>query len=81
MVKRFLWVAIATVFLIFQCHVNSAAALELDKDTLTIPLNEQGETTTLTTKQYANGQKLFNLECTQCHLQGKLKPTIMSVWG
>lgn len=73
MVKRFFWVAVATVFLIFQFHVNSAAALELDQNTLTVPLNEQGQTTTLTSKQATNGQRLFNLECTQCHLQGKTK--------
>jgi photosystem II cytochrome c550 len=73
MIKRFLWVAIATVFFIFQVHVNSAAALELNEDTRTITLNEGGDTVTLTSKQVTNGQRLFILECTQCHLQGKTK--------
>jgi photosystem II cytochrome c550 len=73
MVKRFLWVAIATVFFIFQFHVNSAVAVELDEGTRTITLNQGGDTVTLTSKQVTNGQRLFNLECTQCHLQGKTK--------
>lgn len=73
MIKRFLWVAIATVFFMFQFNINSAAALELDENTRTIALNEGGETVTLTDKQVTNGNRLFILECTQCHLQGKTK--------
>lgn len=73
MVKRFFWAAIVTVLFIFQFHINSAAALELNKDTRTVTLNDAGEKVTLSSEQFANGQRLFNLECTQCHLQGKTK--------
>lgn len=73
MVKRFFWVAVAVVLFIFQFHPNSAAALELDEETRTVPLNTAGETAVLSSKEVTQGQRLFNLECTQCHLQGKTK--------
>jgi photosystem II cytochrome c550 len=73
MVKRFFWVAIATVFFVFQFNINSVSALELDSDTRTIVLNEAGETTTLSSKEVTEGQRLFNSACTKCHLQGKTK--------
>ena len=69
MVKRFFWVAVAIVLFIFQFHPNSAAALELDETTRTVPLNTTGETAVLSSKEVTQGQRLFNLECTQCHLQ------------
>lgn len=71
--KRFILAAIAAVLFAFQFQVSNAAALELTQATRTIPLNDAGEQTTLTSKQVTNGQRLFNLECTQCHLQGKTK--------
>lgn len=73
MVKRFLWVAIAAVFLVFHLSVGSVNAVELTESTLTVPFDGSGKTATLTPTEFANGQKLFVQECTQCHLQGKTK--------
>jgi photosystem II cytochrome c550 len=73
MVKRFIWVAIATVFFLFQFQIDSAKALELDENTLTITLNEAGEEVVLSSQQATEGQRLFNGNCTKCHLQGKTK--------
>jgi photosystem II cytochrome c550 len=73
MVKRFFWVAIATVFFIFQFHITSASAIELDGETRTIDLNEAGQTVTLSSEQVTSGQRIFNAACTKCHLQGKTK--------
>lgn len=73
MVKRLIWVAVATVFFIFQFQVSSASALELDEATRTVPLNPAGETTVLSSKEVTEGQRLFNSNCTKCHLQGKTK--------
>lgn len=73
MVKRFFWVAVAIVLFVFQFRPDSAAALELDEVTRTIPLNTTGETAVLSSQEVTQGQRLFNLECTQCHLQGKTK--------
>lgn len=73
MVKRFFWVAVAIVLFIFQFRPDSAAALELDEATRTVPLNTSGETAVLSSQEVTKGQRLFNLECTQCHLQGKTK--------
>ena len=53
MVKRFFWVAIATVFLLFQLSVGSANAVELTTETLTIPLDGAGKTATLTDQEFA----------------------------
>jgi photosystem II cytochrome c550 len=73
MVKRFFWVAVAVVLFVIQFHPGSAAAVELDEATRTIKSNEAGETVVLSSKEVTQGQRLFNLECTQCHLQGKTK--------
>jgi photosystem II cytochrome c550 len=73
MVKRFIWAAIATVFFIFQFPVNSASALELDEATRTVTLNDAGGTVVLSSKEVTQGQRLFNANCTKCHLQGKTK--------
>ncbi len=73
MIKRFVWVAIATVLFLFQFQVNSANALELTEDTRTIPLNEAGETVVLSSQEVIQGEKVFNANCTKCHLQGKTK--------
>jgi photosystem II cytochrome c550 len=73
MVKRLIWVAVATVFLFFQVHVNSAAALKLDEATRTVTLNEEGETVVLSSQEITKGERIFNDACTQCHLQGKTK--------
>jgi photosystem II cytochrome c550 len=73
MVKRLILVAIATVFFLLQLPINSAFAIDLNESSRTIVLNEAGETTTLSTKEVTEGQRLFNSSCTKCHLQGKTK--------
>ena len=73
MVKRLLGVAVAVVLFVFQFQPDNAAALELDEATRTVTLNEAGETVVLSSQEITQGQRLFNLECTQCHLQGKTK--------
>ncbi|MGK7943501.1 MAG: photosystem II cytochrome c-550 [Microcystaceae cyanobacterium] len=73
MIKRFLFVAIATVLFLFQFQVNSANARELTEDTRTIPLNEAAETVVLSSQEVVQGERVFVDTCTQCHLQGKTK--------
>ncbi|EAZ91888.1 cytochrome c550 [Crocosphaera chwakensis CCY0110] len=73
MVKRFILMAIAAIFFFLQFPIHNASALELTEETRTVPLTEEGETTTLSSEQITNGQRLFIRECTQCHLQGKTK--------
>ncbi len=73
MVKRFIWVAIATVLFLFQVQVSSASAIELDRETLSVPLDDTERTTVLSEKELTNGQRVFNSSCTKCHLQGKTK--------
>lgn len=73
MLKRFIWLAVATVFFAFQMVVSSATALELDASTRTVKLNEQGEQTTLSLKQVKEGKRLFNNACAQCHAGGITK--------
>ena len=73
MLKRFLWLFVATVFFAFQTVVNSALAIELDANTRTVKLNEQGENITLNLKQVKEGKRLFNAVCAQCHAGGITK--------
>ncbi|MGK7877663.1 MAG: photosystem II cytochrome c-550 [Xenococcaceae cyanobacterium] len=73
MLKRLIWVVVATVFFAFQLNIGSAAALNLDEDIRTVQLNEQGDEIVLTNEQAQRGASLFNSTCTQCHLQGKTK--------
>ncbi|MDY7021513.1 MAG: photosystem II cytochrome c-550 [Cyanobacteriota bacterium] len=73
MIKRYLWLAVATVFFTFQMFVNSANAIELTEELRTFPLNEQGEETVLSLKEVKQGKKLFNYACAQCHALGVTK--------
>lgn len=73
MLKRYIWLAIATVFFVFQTFVGSANAAELDAATRTLPLNDQGDTITLSLKQVKEGKRLFQYACAQCHLNGVTK--------
>jgi len=73
MLKRFVWLFVATVFFAFQIVVNSAFAIELDANTRTVKLNEQGENITLNLKQVKEGKRLFNAVCAQCHAGGITK--------
>ena len=73
MLKRCIWLAVATVFFTFQMFVNSASAIELTEELRTFNLNEQGETTVLSLKELKQGKKLFNYACAQCHALGVTK--------
>jgi photosystem II cytochrome c550 len=73
MLKRYLWLVVATVFFAFQTLVPSASAAELDAATRTIPLNGVGDTLTLNLKQVKEGKRLFQYACTQCHAGGITK--------
>lgn len=73
MLKRFIWLAVATVFFAFQMAVGNAAALELDAATRTVTLNDKGEAVTLNLKQVKEGKRLFNYACAKCHTGGVTK--------
>ncbi|HEY9893048.1 MAG TPA: photosystem II cytochrome c-550 [Candidatus Sericytochromatia bacterium] len=71
--KRFILLALATVFFAFQMAVGSVSAVELDTDIRTIKTNESGDTTVLTLEQVQKGKRLFNDTCAQCHGGGRTK--------
>ncbi len=73
MLKRLLFAVVATIFFVIQFNINSANAVELDKDIRTVKLNEQGDEIVLTNKQVKEGQDLFVSSCTYCHKQGNTK--------
>lgn len=73
MLKRYIWLAVATVFFAFQMLVGPANATELDAATRTIPLNDKGDTVVLSLEQVAQGKRLFNYACGTCHVGGVTK--------
>ena len=73
MLKRFIGIAVATLFFAFQLSIGSAAALELNEDIRTVPLNEEGEEVTMSVKEVQRGKRLFNDACSQCHSTGITK--------
>jgi photosystem II cytochrome c550 len=73
MLKRYIWLAIATVFFAFQAFVGTATAAELDAAIRTVPLNNDGDTITLSLKQVKEGKRLFQYACAQCHVGGVTK--------
>jgi photosystem II cytochrome c550 len=73
MFKRYIWLAVATVFFAFQLLVGPAMATELDAATRTVPLNGDGDTITLSLKQVKEGKRLFQYACAQCHVGGITK--------
>jgi len=73
MLKRYIWLAIATVFFAFQTFVGNVAAAELDIDIRTVPLNDKGDTVVLNLKQVKEGKRLFQYACAQCHVGGVTK--------
>ncbi|MGA7937749.1 MAG: photosystem II cytochrome c-550 [Kovacikia sp.] len=73
MLKRYIWLAIATVFFTFQLFVGNVSAAELDKAIRTVPLNAQGDTMVLSLKQVKEGKRLFQYACAQCHVGGVTK--------
>lgn len=64
---------VAAVLLMFQFFVGSATAVELDKSTRTVALDDKGDTTELSLKQIKEGKRLFNFACAQCHAGGITK--------
>jgi photosystem II cytochrome c550 len=73
MLKRYIWLVMATVFFAFQALSGNAIAAQLDAATRTVQLNAQGDTVTLTRQQAEDGQRLFNYACATCHLGGVTK--------
>lgn len=73
MLKKSIWLVVATVFFTFQILVGSVTALELDEATRTVSSTEAGETATLTLKEARKGEKLFGSVCAQCHGAGRTK--------
>ncbi|NJM94955.1 MAG: cytochrome c-550 [Acaryochloridaceae cyanobacterium CSU_5_19] len=78
MLKRYMLLAVATVFFAFQALAGFANAAELDDATRTVALNDGGQTTTLSVQQAKEGQRLFAFACANCHVGGdtKTNPTI-----
>lgn len=73
MLRRIIGVFVATVVLTFQFAIASANAVELDAKIRTVPLNEKGDTITLSLKQVKEGKQLFQYACAQCHVGGVTK--------
>jgi photosystem II cytochrome c550 len=72
MIKKLLWATLASMILFFGAGIAPASAVVLTEATRTISL-DGAKSVTFSTEQVAAGQKLFNLQCTKCHLQGKTK--------
>ncbi|MBD2412667.1 MAG: cytochrome c-550 [Desmonostoc geniculatum HA4340-LM1] len=73
MFRRLIGVVVATFLLTFGLIVGNATAVELDKATRTVPLNDQGDTVVLSLKQVKEGKRLFAYACAQCHVGGVTK--------
>ncbi|MBW4471438.1 MAG: cytochrome c-550 [Stenomitos rutilans HA7619-LM2] len=73
MLKRYIWLVVATVFFAFQMFVGNVSAAELDVATRTIPLDDKGGTLELSLKQVKEGKRLFQYACAQCHAGGVTK--------
>jgi photosystem II cytochrome c550 len=73
MLKKFIGIFVATVFLTFQFVVASASAVELSEATRTVTFNDIGDTTVLSLKQVKEGKRLFQFACAQCHAGGVTK--------
>lgn len=71
--KRFILLAVATVFFAFQMAVGSVSAVELTPDVRTVKGDEAGESVTLSLEQVQKGKRLFNDACAQCHGGGRTK--------
>ena len=57
MLKRFLFAAVAALFMAIQFNIGSVNAVEVDKSIRTVKLNDQGEEVVLSLKQVKQGQK------------------------
>lgn len=74
MLKRFLFAAVAALFLAIQFNIGSVNAVEMDENIRTVKLNEQGEEVVLSLKQLKRGQRVFVDTCSYCHKAGATKP-------
>lgn len=57
--KKFVLIFIVGVIFAWQSFVGSANALSLSEEIRTIPLNESGETITLSNQEALKGSRLF----------------------
>lgn len=73
MFKKYIWLVAIVLLFTFQLMAGQAVAAELDVATRTLPVNGNGETVVLSPKQVAEGKRLFNYACGQCHLGGVTK--------
>jgi photosystem II cytochrome c550 len=73
MLKRLIWVVVATVLFLFQINIGTADAVQIKESARTIPLNPEGDTIVLSNKDVQRGAKLFGSTCAKCHIQGKTK--------
>lgn len=73
MLKRCIGLVVATLVFTFQILVGSASATEIPASVRTLPLNDQGDTVTLSLEDVAEGKRLFNYACGQCHIGGITK--------
>ncbi|HEY9636868.1 MAG TPA: photosystem II cytochrome c-550 [Coleofasciculaceae cyanobacterium] len=71
--KRFILLAVATIFFAFQIGVGSVSAVELTPEVRTVKVNEAGDTVVLSLEQVQKGKRLFNDSCSQCHGGGRTK--------
>lgn len=72
-VKRFILLAVTTVFFAFQIAVQSVAAVEMSTEIRTVKANEAGDTVVLSLEQVQEGKRLFNNTCSKCHAGGVTK--------
>jgi photosystem II cytochrome c550 len=73
MLKKIVWRLVIAVFFAFQVLTPSANAVDLDVASRTIPLNANGDTVTITVPELAQGKKMFQFACAQCHAGGVTK--------
>jgi photosystem II cytochrome c550 len=73
MLKKIFGLAVITLFFAFQVFIPSANAVDLDAKTRTIPLNASGDTITISVPELAQGKKMFQYACAQCHAGGVTK--------
>lgn len=69
LLKRCFLLVVFTFFAL-QTLISSASAVELDETVRTVLLNETGNTTVVTEKEYLRGRTVFNNTCSSCHLGG-----------
>ncbi len=73
MLKRTVWLLAITLLFAFQIFGDRAIALELNKETRTVPYNAAGDTYVMSLDEVSRGKRLFNYACGQCHVGGVTK--------